>query len=93
LCEAEDLPLPEINAKVMGWEVDALWRQERVAVEVDGPGNHRTPGQIRRDRRKEFELRAANITLLRYSDDQVRAQRPAVAAEIRAALIPPARSA
>jgi hypothetical protein len=86
LCEAGDLELPEINAKIVGWEVDALWRRERVPVEVDGPGNHRTPAQIRRDHRKDFDLRAAQITVLRYSDDQVKHLRPGVAAEIREAL-------
>src|SRR5947209_2689660 len=30
LCEAHDLLLPEINARVAGWEVDALWREQRV---------------------------------------------------------------
>lgn len=56
LCEAESLPLPELNARVAGWDVDALWR-ERVVVEADGPENHRTPAQMRRDRRKELDLR------------------------------------
>lgn len=93
LCEAEDLPLPEINARIAGWEVDALWRQERVAVEIDGPGNHRSPAQIRRDRRKDLELRAIQITVLRYSDEQVENQRSAVMAEVRGLLTRPAPSA
>ncbi len=93
LCEAEGLPLPELNAEVAGWEVDALWRRERVAVELDGPGNHRTPAQIRRDRRKEFELRAVHFMVLRYSDDQVDHDGATVMAELRRTLTPPARSA
>lgn len=71
LCESASLPLPELNAEVAGWTVDALWRPERIAVELDGPGNHRSPGQIRRDRRKEFELRAARYIVPRYSDEQM----------------------
>jgi hypothetical protein len=93
LCEADGLPLPELNAEVAGWEVDALWRRERVAVELDGPGNHRSPAQIRRDRRKEFELRAARFIVLRYSDDQVDHHGSTVMAEIRKTLTRPAKSA
>ncbi len=92
LCEREDLPLPELNADMLGWTVDALWREERLAVEIDGPGNHWTPGQIRRDRRKEHDLRSAGLTLLRYSDDQVNHHGAAVMAEVRRALGPPALS-
>lgn len=71
LCESAGFPLPELNADVAGWTVDALWRTERIAVELDGPGNHRSPAQIRRDRRKEFELRAARFIVPRYSDEQM----------------------
>lgn len=34
LCEDEELPIPEINVKVAGWEVDALWRDARLAAEL-----------------------------------------------------------
>lgn len=71
LCEARNLPLPELNARVAGWEVDIVWRQQRIVVELDGPGNHRTPAQIRRDRRKEKDLRAITFVVVRYSDEQV----------------------
>ena len=48
--------MPEINRVVAGWEVDALWRDTKIAVELDGHGNHHTPAQRRRDRRKEMAL-------------------------------------
>jgi hypothetical protein len=71
LCESAGLPLPELNARVAGWDVDALWREQTIAVELDGPDNHRSPAQLRRDRRKEFELRKAGLTVPRYSDHQM----------------------
>lgn len=71
LCETYKLPLPEVNARLAGWEVDILWRKQRIAVELDGPRNHRAPAQVRRDRRKEMELRALGLVVLRYSDEQV----------------------
>jgi hypothetical protein len=93
LCEAKDFPLPELNADVVGWTVDAVWRNERVAVEVDAYGNHRTPAQIRRDRLKDFDLRAVGFAVLRYSDEQLESQASAVLAEVSRTLTRPALSA
>ncbi|HEY2435735.1 MAG TPA: hypothetical protein VGH93_01040, partial [Solirubrobacteraceae bacterium] len=52
LCEQFGVELPQVNARVHGWTVDFLWRDAGVVVEVDPPGNHHTPAQIDRDRRK-----------------------------------------
>lgn len=71
ICEQEDIELPELNVYIDGWLVDALWRKARLAVELDGHGNHHTPAQLRRDRRKEMALRAQNLTPIRYSEDQL----------------------
>ncbi len=71
LCEQHDLPLPDVNVRVAGWEVDALWREAGLAVELDGYGNHHTPAQLKRDRAKEMALRAAGLTAIRYSAEQL----------------------
>jgi very-short-patch-repair endonuclease/transposase len=86
ICEAERLPMPEINTRYAGWEVDALWREPKLAVELDGWGNHHKPADLRRDRRKEMALRQAGLTVHRYSEDQLD-ERTAVAAELRRATI------
>lgn len=83
LCEGAGIPLPEVNVRVVGWEVDALFRDQRIAVELDGPGNHRSPAQTRRDRRKEQALRNAGWLPVRYSDDQLEHHGGEVIAEIR----------
>lgn len=36
LCEASGIPLPEVNQRVLGWEVDVLWREERLASSSTG---------------------------------------------------------
>ena len=71
LCERANFPLPELNSEVAGWPVDALWRNGKIAVELDGADNHRSPAQIRRDRRKEFDLRKLGFIIPRYSDEQM----------------------
>jgi hypothetical protein len=91
LLEAAGLPLPEVNVVVAGWTVDALWRTERVIVELDGRDNHSSPGQLERDRRKELELRRAGYVVLRYTWAQVVFGWPAVLADLRATLSSVAR--
>lgn len=84
ICEDEGLPLPEINVRVGRWEVDALWREAKLAVELDGYGNHHTRAQLERDRRKDMGLRQLGLTPVRYSEDQLK-ERTQVAAELRQA--------
>lgn len=86
LCESAGIPPPEVNARAAGWEVDALWRAQRVAVELDGFQNHRTLAQLKRDRRKELALRKAGFLVHRYSAEQLDAERTAVIADVLAAL-------
>jgi hypothetical protein len=86
LCESAGIPLPEINVRVAGWTVAALWRQERLVVELDGYDNHSTRGQMERDRRKELELRAAGFLVIRYTSHQVTEQPELVAADLLARL-------
>ncbi len=86
LCEAGNLPLPEVNVRVAGWKVDFLWRRNGVAVEIDGHGNHHTPAQRDRDRRKELALRRAGLVVNRYSQEQVEITGPEVLADVIATL-------
>jgi very-short-patch-repair endonuclease len=75
-----------VNVRVAGWTVDFFWRGEGVVVEVDPPGNHHTPAQIDRDRRKDLALRAAGLVVHRYSREQVERAQDALAADVVAAL-------
>jgi very-short-patch-repair endonuclease len=92
-CEAAGIALPEVNVVIEGWTVDALWRRERVVVELDGRDNHSSPGQMERDRRKDLQLRAAGYVVLRYTWAQLIFEAPAVMADLRAALNSAALSA
>ena len=95
LCEAGGLPMPEFNVKLLGLTVDALWREQRVVVELDGQGNHGTAAQIARDHERDLRLRAAGFTVLRYTWAQIKSRRDLILADLRRALglpdRPPAR--
>jgi Protein of unknown function (DUF559) len=82
LCEAEGIPLPEVNASVCGLMVDALWREHRVVVELAGHAAHANPAAVERDRRRELALRVAGFYVLRYTWQQVTGQPALVAADL-----------
>ena len=83
LCESGGIPIPEVNVRIAGWEVDALFRSQGIAVELDGYRNHRSPTQVKRDRRKEMDLRAAGLVPVRYSDEQLGQGRHDVLVDLR----------
>ena len=83
LCEGADLPLPEVNASVVGLEVDALWREQRLVVEVDGHQAHAYPAAAERDRDRELRLRSSGYRVLRYTWRQVTERPEAVIGELR----------
>lgn len=83
LCEIGGLPRPELNVKVCGLMVDALWRDQRVIVELDGRDAHGTPAQVARDHERDLRLRAAGFTVLRYTWRQITRLPDLVLADLR----------
>ena len=65
LLRAAKLPRPQFNARAEGFEVDALWRRERVVLEFDSYGFHATRGGFQRDRRKTAALQRGGHVVLR----------------------------
>jgi very-short-patch-repair endonuclease len=87
LCEAARIPLPEVNVKIAGMTVDAVWKEAGVVVELDGTRGHRTKAQIERDRGRELQLRAAGLPVVnRYTEEQVVFDAEAVARDLALAL-------
>jgi hypothetical protein len=64
---ASDLPEPLVNTIHEGEELDFLWPDCRLNVEVDGPG-HLRPAVRRADARRDGKLEAAGYTVVRLTD-------------------------
>ena len=71
---------------VEGVLVDAVWREAKLVVELDGKDNHSSWWQIQDDRRKELRLRAAGYDVIRYVTVQVEDEPDLVAADLLAKL-------
>jgi Protein of unknown function (DUF559) len=82
VCEGHNIPLPEVNARLHGFTVDALWRRQRVVVELDGGDGHTTRAQMDRDRRRDLALRMHGFIVIRYTGNQVYFEPEAVAADL-----------
>jgi very-short-patch-repair endonuclease len=83
LCERHGLPTPEVNARIGRMRVDAVWREQRIAVELDGAAAHGGWAAIKRDRRREMALRAMGFQVVRYTWDQATGRPAEVAADLR----------
>jgi predicted transcriptional regulator of viral defense system len=89
LCDDHDIELPESNAIVEGVEVDFLWRDRRLIVEVDGYRYHRSPHRFESDREKDVHLTTRGWHVLRFTWRQVTRRAGWVAAAIGGMPEPP----
>jgi very-short-patch-repair endonuclease/predicted transcriptional regulator of viral defense system len=80
------LPEPEANVKVEGYEVDFLWRQERLIVEIDGYAFHSMRRSFEQDRRRDQQLTTKGYRVIRITWRQLTEEPEAVVATISAAL-------
>jgi hypothetical protein len=54
LCRESDLPVPALNRIVSGLEVDAIWPEQKLVVELDGYAFHNTRRAFERDRARDL---------------------------------------
>jgi very-short-patch-repair endonuclease len=67
LIRAARLPEPQVNATVAGHEVDFLWPEQRLVVEVDGYAFHSSRAAFERDRSRDADLHAAGFRVIRVT--------------------------
>jgi very-short-patch-repair endonuclease len=90
------LPPPETNVKITArgrrYEIDCLWREQRVAVELDGRAAHARTAAFESDRRKDAALNAIGLRPLRFTWLRVTREPADVIAELDATLAAEAQS-
>ena len=57
----------QANRKVAGYQVDFLFGEARVVVEIDGLAFHVDPDAFQRDRKKQNDLALAGYQVLRFT--------------------------
>jgi very-short-patch-repair endonuclease len=80
------LPAPIVNARAAGFEVDFLWPDQRVVVEVQGYRYHQHRGAFERDHRRAMALENAGYHVIRITWRQLVEDPLAVVAQIARAL-------
>jgi hypothetical protein len=88
LCWRHRLPAPEVNVWIDRYEVDFLWREQRLIVETDGYRFHRGSQAFEDDHTRDLELRALGYAVHRFTYRQVTEMPQRVAAAVRKALRP-----
>jgi len=86
LCHRHRLPLPETNVKLGRWEVDFLWRVERLVVETDSFAYHRGSIAFHDDRARDLDLRQQGFTVIRFTERQLEEGPERVVADVARAL-------
>jgi very-short-patch-repair endonuclease len=92
--ERAGLPRPEVNARLevagRAFEVDALWREHRVVVELDGRETHDTTDRFHTDRERDRILAAAGWRTARVTHRHLTTDERGVTADVAAILGAPA---
>jgi very-short-patch-repair endonuclease len=61
------LPLPKTNVFIEGYEVDCVWPEQRLIVELDGHATHAPTHSFESDRARDRRLEAAGWRVIRIT--------------------------
>jgi very-short-patch-repair endonuclease len=80
------LPVPLTNRQIHGFQVDAVWPEHKLVVEVDGWPFHRDRDAFENDRARDATLVAHGYRVIRFTARQLRDQPLVVLGQLAAAL-------
>jgi very-short-patch-repair endonuclease len=86
LFAAHRIPAPEVNPKLGRYEVDFLWRAEKLIVEADTFTYHRGSVSFEEDHARDLDLRRRGYSIHRFTDRQLETEPERIVADIRGAL-------
>jgi very-short-patch-repair endonuclease len=93
LCDRYQLPRPEVNVYVEGYECDFVWRDQRLIVETDGGAAHGTRRAMNRDPVRDADLMIAGWRVWRVPYEQLSREPETVAEQLIGLGVTPAQSA
>jgi putative AbiEi antitoxin of type IV toxin-antitoxin system/uncharacterized protein DUF559 len=82
-CARYGLPIPLINAPLNGYEVDALFPEHRLIVELDGWDYHQTRDAFEHDRERDAHALAAGLPTVRITKHRINTTPDREAARLR----------
>jgi very-short-patch-repair endonuclease len=92
LIDRHGLPRPRLNVHlaIRGrfYEIDCLWEERRVAIELDGGGGHRTARAFHKDRERDRIILAEGYRTARITWDHLTLTPAQVADDLRRILTP-----
>jgi very-short-patch-repair endonuclease len=68
------VPVPEFNQTIAGHEVDAVYREHKLVIELDSRQFHSTPRAFEKDRDRDADLLNAGFSTLRITDHRLKEQ-------------------
>lgn len=86
LCAHHRLPSSETNVKIGRWEVDFLWREQKLVVEIDSFLYHRGSVSFQEDHARDLDLRRRGYAVLRFTEKQLENEPEHLAADVARAL-------
>jgi very-short-patch-repair endonuclease len=81
------LPLPQTNVVIEGYEVDCVWAEQRLIVELDGHATHSPMYAFELDRARDRRLEAAGWHVIRITWRQLELEADLVEADLRRLLL------
>jgi very-short-patch-repair endonuclease len=84
------LPLPHTNVVIEGYEVDCVWSEQRLIVELDGHSTHSPTHAFEGDRARDRRLEAAGWHVIRITWRQLQEEPELVEADLWRLLAQPA---
>jgi very-short-patch-repair endonuclease len=82
LCDRHQLPRPEVNVHIEGYECDFVWREQRLIVETDGGAAHGTPRAMKRDPLRDGDLMIAGWRVWRLTYERLLREPDAIAEQL-----------
>jgi very-short-patch-repair endonuclease len=82
-CRDHDLPRPQTNVSLLGYEVDAYWPDARLVVESDSWSFHSHRAAFERDRARDAAMQANGYRVIRVTYRRLEQEPVTVAAEFR----------